>query len=411
MTEELPRRVLWWVLVMVTLVGYVLAAPTAGTLQNATLIVPMAGYFVVGALVTRRRPGNPIGWIFLVTAAVSGVSGATNLLYTRAYESLVADPPPPGAVPQIDALTTFAAWVSSWLWFVLLYLATFLTFLLFPDGLPSRRWRPLLWLGSAGLGAVTVLAMLTPTLDFRGNDPEGPTFRVPNPVSPPAISALSDDALSQIEGAITVFALGCLVLSVASLFVRFRGATVMERAQLRWFALSATALLLSLPLQQFLPGGSDGTAGNLLFTVAATFVPVSCGIAILRYRLYDIDRVISRTLSYAVVTGMALATYAVLVTSASRLLPSGSSPLVVAGATLAAAALVRPLLRRVQRVVDRRFNRSRYDAERTVEEFGTRLRHHAEGAHVEADLLDVVRRSVDPSSTSLWIGGDTVARP
>lgn len=411
MTRVVLRRVLWWVLVTVTLVGYLLAVPTAGALQNATLIVPMAGYFVVGALVTRRRPGNPIGWVFLVTAASSGFLGATNVLYTRAFESLVADPPPPGAVPQLDALTMFGAWMSSWLWLVLLYLMTFLTFLLFPDGLPSRRWRPLLWLGSLGLAAFSVLEMLTPTLDFRGNDAEGPTFSVPNPLSPPAVRAMADADLSRIQGAFTVFALACLVLAVASLFVRFRGATVVERAQLRWFAFAATALLLSFPIQPFLPDGSDGTAANLLFTVTATFIPVSCGLAILRYRLYDIDRVISRTVSYALVTGLALATYAVLVTSASRLLPSGTSPLVVAGATLAAAALVRPLLRRVQHVVDRRFNRSRYDAERTVEGFGARLRDQVGSNAVALDLMGVVGATVAPVAASLWLTDREQASP
>jgi hypothetical protein len=403
MKRDLLRRVLWWVLVVISVGGFVLAAPTAGSLQNATLIVPLVGYLVVGALVTRRRPRNPIGWVFLGTAAAAGLLGAANLFYTRAFESMVADPPPPGAGPQIDAVTTAAAWIASWMWFVLLYLMTFLTFLLFPDGLPSRRWRPLFWLGTAGLGVVTLLAMLTPTLDFRGNDALGPAFSVPNPLSPPAIRALSDADLSQVEGAFTVFALACLVLSVVSLFVRFRGATVVERAQLRWFAFSATALLLSLPIEQFLPGGSDGTAGNLLFTLTATLVPVSCGVAILRYRLYDIDRVISRTVSYAIVTGLALATYAVLVTSASRLLPSGTSPLVVAIATLVAAAIVRPLLSRVQHVVDRRFNRSRFDAERTVEEFGSRLRDQVRPDAVAQDLVSVVVATVAPVGAVLWI--------
>ena len=405
MKRDLLRRVLWWVLVVVSVGGFVLASPTAGSLQNATLIIPMVGYLVVGALVTRRRPGNPIGWVFLGTAAAAGLLGAANLFYTRAFESMAADPPPPGTAPQIDAVTTAAAWLASWMWFVLLYLMSFLTFLLFPDGLPSRRWRPLFWFGTAGLGVVTLLAMLTPTLDFKGNDALSPTFSVPNPVSPPAIRELSAAALSQVEGVFTVFALACLVLSVFSLFVRFRGATVVERAQLRWFAFSATALLLSLPIQQFLPGGSDGAAANLLFTMTATLVPVSCGVAILRYRLYDIDRVISRTLSYAIVTGLALATYAVLVTSASRLLPSGTSPLVVAGATLAAAAVIRPLLGRVQRVVDRRFNRERVDGLREVESFAERLRSEVDAGLVQRDMLDVAGRTLGPRTAVLWIPG------
>jgi hypothetical protein len=249
---------------------------------------------------------------------------------------------------------------------------------------------------------VTLLAMLTPTLDIRQDD-FGPAFSVPNPISPSVVQALSEDTLSRIGGVFTVVALLCLVLSVVSLFVRFRGATVVERAQLRWFAFSAAAFLLSLPLQQLLPGGSNGAAANLLFTATATFVPVSCGVAILRYRLYDIDRIISRTVSYAIVTGLALAVYALLVTSASRLLPSGASPLVVAGATLAAAALARPLLSRVQHGVDRRFNRTRYDAERTVEEFGVRLRDQVESGAVAHDLLAVVGATVAPSMSTLWL--------
>jgi hypothetical protein len=141
---------------------------------------------------------------------------------------------------------------------------------------------------------------------------------------------------------------------------------------------------------------------NLSEAVALTFVPVACGIAILRYRLYEIDRVISRTASYVLVTGALLGVYVLVVTTVGQLLPE-SNALAVASATLAAAALFRPLLSSVQRVVDHRFNRARYDAERTVDAFASRLREEVDPDVVTVDLLQVVERTVVPEHASLWL--------
>jgi hypothetical protein len=167
---------------------------------------------------------------------------------------------------------------------------------------------------------------------------------------------------------------------------------------MRWFLFGASALAAGFVLNITLPVPWR----DLVLTTGFAFLPVCMGVAILRYRLYDIDRVVSRTVSYAIVTGFVLATYVVIVTSVSRVL-GDTSPITVAGATLAAAALARPQLARVQRVVDRRFDRARYDAMRTVEEFGRRLRDQVDPDATTAELIGVIRRSMSPTMTSLWV--------
>jgi hypothetical protein len=152
-------------------------------------------------------------------------------------------------------------------------------------------------------------------------------------------------------------------------------------------------------------GDADPLWSEIALALVIAMIPLSCGVAILRYHLYDIDRIVSRTASYAIVTGLVLAVYAVIVTSASRFLHS-NSPLVVAGATLVAAALARPALRRVQVVVDRRFDRARYDGARTVDEFGGQLQRTVDVEVVQGDLLRTVQESLQPTTTALWMSGE-----
>jgi hypothetical protein len=189
---------------------------------------------------------------------------------------------------------------------------------------------------------------------------------------------------------------------VVSVILRFRRSTGIERLQLRWFALAASLLGATFVLQVPL-GGMPTAYGDIAFSAVVAFVPIACGIAILRYRLYDIGRIISRTAAYAIVTGLLLATYALVVTSVSRVLGE-TSTLAVAAATLAAAALFRPLLSRVQRIVDRRFNREKVDAQRAVDEFGARLTDGAEPERVVANLEAVVNRTLQPDGCTIWIG-------
>jgi hypothetical protein len=191
------------------------------------------------------------------------------------------------------------------------------------------------------------------------------------------------------------------VARVFAMVVEYHRSDGVERLQLRWFALAAA---LFLPLN-ILGGAMSGVSPVLdagLTFVAFLLIPVSCAVAILRYHLYDIDRVISRTASYAAVSVVVGATYALVVAFVTTLLPDKSSALPVAAATLAAAAVFRPVLRQVQQRVDRRFDRARYDAARTVEEFAHRLRTHVDPTVTAADLVGVISSTVAPASVGLW---------
>jgi len=225
-----------------------------------------------------------------------------------------------------------------------------------------------------------------------------------NPLSPAFMSdwGFSDNWLARNLGLLGMAVTA--VLAAISLVLRTRRATDVERVQIRWVsfagALMATLLVIeNLPKVAF----SDTTlAGAIVWAVLLSLLPAAMGAAILRYRLYDIDRIISRTTSYAMVSGLLLATYAVVATGLSMLLKN-SPALAVAAATLTAAAIARPVLSRVQVIVDRRFDRSRYDAVRTVDAFGIRLRHEVDTNQVTGTLVQVVDQTLQPSTVSLWL--------
>jgi hypothetical protein len=276
---------------------------------------------------------------------------------------------------------------STMYWGPLLMLATVFTFLLFPDGPLTARWRIVVWIaaGSTVIGTVTSPFVRTIQLGI-GSD------YLTNPL--PSID--SWPLVTLLPPLFGLTAVGCAGASVVSVILRWRRSTGVQRLQLRWFLAAVVAVAIGF-LFTFHNSGADVVFG---FTVS--LIPIACGMAIFRYRLYDIDRIISRTASYAIVTGVLLATYAAIVTSVTRLLPD-SSTLAVAAATLAAAALARPLYRRVQQGVDRRFNRARYDAQHTVDEFGLRLRHEVDTGLVSEDLLHLVHRTLQPEGVGLWL--------
>jgi hypothetical protein len=353
---------------------------------QSLVYVGFVAYAAVGYAIVSRRTRNAIGWWFLLTSLVGGVFGVAQAVGAVAAET-----------QSLDTWWGFLAlWPQNWLWLPLLTCAVTVPILLFPDGrLLSTRWR---WVMGIAIGASVFFVALNSVAPVVGSALDG-TSR-PNPLSPGFLSGAGDPSDWVINTILQLVVAVTAVLAAASVIGRVRRATGIEVLQLRWFLFGACCLLLGLGLNII-----GGVVGNALLAVGLAMLPVSMGVAILRYRLYDIDRVISRTVSYAVVTGLALATYAVLVTSASRLLPSGSSPIVVAGATLVAAAMVRPLLRRVQRVVDRRFNRERVDGLREVDAFAERLRSEVDSELVVRDILDVAQRTLGPGSVALWNAG------
>jgi hypothetical protein len=372
MPEQRSR--LAWTLLGVTVVllaSSVVIAFTGGQTWNSKLadIPVVLAFALVGALVAART-GNRLGWLFLAVGTVSAVD-----LIAYAYAARAPAAELPGA-----------SWVA-WIFTAFLGITAplfFLAPLLFPDGrLPSPRWRPVVW-----LAVVSGLAqMVTVALSDANFSTNFGRLRDPVTVVAPLRTAfnLAQDA-----------ALLVLLAGVIALIVRFRRSGTEQRLQLKWFLYASAASAVGILIAgQF--------TNDLLPEIDILFplIPASVGVAILRYRLYDIDRLISRTLAYAIVTGLLVGLYAGLVLLATEVL-SIKSPVAVAASTLAAAALFSPLRRRVQRVVDRRFNRVRYDADQTIAAFAARLRGAVDLDAVRSDLLTVVNTAVEPAHISVW---------
>jgi hypothetical protein len=361
------------------------AAPTIAAVAPVTLAVVSAA--AVGALVASRRPGHPVGWLLLGV----GLAVAMSVLiepYVK-YGLLTR----PGSLPGARYLLPLV--YSTW--FVGLACAGFVLLLTPTGSLPSRRWR---WWARVAAAApvLTVLGFAVQP------DPMAPDY-LGNPL---AVPALAPGLLVAALAGIVVTIAGMLV-GAGSLVLRFRRAHGTDRLQLRWLALAAACApaLLLIALVAGLLGRDQVVLTSLALCVA--LLPLATGAAILRYRLYDLDRIISRTLAYGLLTVLLGLGYAAVVLGLGRLLPEGSS-LVVAAATLAVAAVFQPARRRIQAVVDRRFNRRRHDAARTVDRFSTRLRDQVDLDALRGELLAVVDQTMQPTRASLWLRQQPPAR-
>jgi hypothetical protein len=365
--------------------------------EEFSYTVPFLAFVTVGALVVSRRPENPIGWIFCVV-------GLSNVIYAFALRyavyTLVMRP---GSLPGGEVAAWLATgWAATLGWGLM---ATFVP-LLFPTGrLPSSRWRPVAWLAAALLVLESVALAVTP-----------------GPVAPSITNPLGIEDAAGVLGLITgvgvPLLMALMVASVTSLVLRFRRSEGEERQQLKWFAYSvallATSIILGTILANFVPVPEIGFYGNPLQILGVASVPVATGVAILRYRLYDIDRIINRTLVYGALTVSLILVYVVGVVSLQavfRALTGQGSQLAVVASTLAIAALFGPLRRGVQSFIDRRFYRGKYDAAKTLEAFSTRLRDEVELGALSDDLLGTVRGTVQPEHASLWLRPPVEARP
>ena len=394
---RLGAKVVWWVLVVVFASGLTASLVAKRVYSHDDLItIPFTAWGLVGALVAWRRPVNPMGWLFLSIGTLSGLAGLSAALTSQ-----------PGAtVPPVEWYVVLAAWYQQWFFFPTFALSAVLTVLLFPDGLPSRRWRPVLWTTIASVTVLTGLAAMSPQLTSATTLGSAPPLT--NPVASPGFPLLGAGESSPLFVVAFVTLFGCGVAAIVSAVLRYRRSTGLVRLQLRWFVFAvavsgATFAVIAIGgIVQGQGGGAVDLAIGILTNGALAFVPVSCGIAILRYHVYDIDRVVSRTTSYALVTAVVVAVYAVVVTLVPRIVPNSSS-LAVAAGTLIAAALVRPVRRRVQAAVDRRFNRSKVDAQRTVDSFGERLRDEVDADVVRADLVGAVELTLQPATIALWL--------
>jgi hypothetical protein len=355
-----------------------LAALVEGALYAFFFVL---GFATVGLVLSLRRPGNPIGWLY----GAAGLAWAYTIPLGPWVDRLLSEHRPLPLLAQLDVALSEFGWAAA------IGLGITLPALLLPNGhLRSRRWRLVVVTSVTGLVLATVGGALSP----------GPIqeLRIDNPLG---LAGPAGDVASVLT--IVGILLHWLSLPPAAVCVilRFRSSRGVERQQMRWVAAGAAGAVVGLLLG--LPGGLGLLPNFVSHTVypALLLPPVAIGVAVLRYRLYDLDRIISRTLAYGLLTVLLGLGYAGAVLGLGRLLPEGSS-LVVAAATLAVAALFQPLRRRVQQLVDRRFNRRRYDATRTVEAFSARLRDQVDLDALHGELLAVVDQTMQPTRASLW---------
>ncbi len=349
-----------------------------------------AAFAVVGFVVARRKPRNPLGWIMLATAGFFALSEDASFYVVAAYRLRH------GGLPLgWLALLVQPGWAPA---IVLLGL----TILLFPDGrLPSARWRWVLWayLGVAVLwiSGTVILTVGAIAAHRTGVDSGGNLLIFDHPTGSAAWWGVVNGVF------FPLLAAGWLA-SLAAQVISYRRASGERRLQLKWLMSGTAVAGVGLASAA---GLTDSKAVVIQVLAAVAFVavlaiPVSMGVAILKYRLYDIDRIISRTLAYAIVTGLLVGVYAGLVLLATQVF-GFHAPVAVAAATLMAAALFNPVRRRVQHAVDRRFNRARYDADRAVATFAAGLKDAVDIDTVRADLLSVVSSSLEPTHASVWI--------
>jgi hypothetical protein len=361
-----------------------------------TFAIWTVSFSVVGVLISSHRPENPIGWIFLAEGFFYGLLSAGD---QYAIYALLTNP---GALP----LGAQASWLGQWIWALGVGLILVFLPLLFPDGHPpSHRWRPVAWLGGLSIGLTVVASMILlwpergPALVTGDENPSHVVQVLVNFITVPMISVAG-------------------VGAVISLFVRFRRARGDERQQIKWFASAAALTLVWIIVFVFVFGELLSAGGGLLEVtipllglLVIASIPVATGIAILRYRLYDIDRIINRTLVYGSVSAFLALVYFVGVATTQAIFGAltgqeEQSQLAVVVSTLAIAALFMPLRRRIQSFIDRRFYRRKYDARKTLEAFSAKLRDETDLDALNADLVGVVNETMQPEHVSLWLPPD-----
>jgi hypothetical protein len=358
--------------------------------DSAPHVFLVPSYATVGAVIAARTC-NRVGWLFLAFGLIAALQVVVVPYKVRGAVLTPGSLPAPEVVGQLGAV----AWPASFLFLELLLL-------LFPDGrLPSPRWRPaaFVFVGSWGLGMLYGLFQ-PPTGTWYGSIPQT------NPLAIEALRHPAWKALMQANGAVAVAGLAVVALAPLQ---RFRRADPVQRQQLKWFALVVggcfASMLAAVAIQPLVPV----VAGWLVAVASvgvAVGIPVAVGVAILRYRLYDIDRLIGRALVYATLTVILGLCYGGLVLALGQLssrVGERTPSWAVAGATLAMAALFQPARRRIQALVDRRFNRRKYDAARTIEAFSARLRDQIDLGTLAAELHAVVDQTMQPTQASLWL--------
>jgi hypothetical protein len=387
------RVVLAWALWLVTfgccaaglLVTVAIYRPlTLGVLAEGALYAFffVLGFATVGLVLALRRPGNPIGWLY----GAAGLAWAYTIPLAPWVDQLLREHRPLPLLAQLHVALSEFGWAPA------IGLGVTLPALLLPNGhLRSRRWRLVVVTSVTGFVLATVGGALSPgPIEEAGID------------NPLGLAGPAGDVASVLTIVGVLLHWWSLPPAAVCVILRFRSSRGVERQQMRWVAAGAAGAVAGLLLA--LPSGL-GIAPNFVSHIifpALLCPPVAIGVAVLRYRLYDLDRVISRTLTYGLLTVLLGLGYTGVVLGLGRLLPDSSS-LVVAAATLAVAGLFQPIRRRVQALVDRRFNRHRYDAARTVDGFAARLRDQVDLDALHGELLAVVDQTMQPTRASLWL--------
>jgi hypothetical protein len=385
-------RLAAWLTVPIVATGLVVLAAVEATIPEATgagadgIVVALGflAFALVGSIILARRPGHPVGWALVIVALLPGILGG--LEAWAAYQM--------SSQGRIGTLGLIGLWGNSWYWYAVLWLLFAYLPAVFPDGrLLSPKLRPVAWV-YAVVGVVgLVLAALVETLP-------GQTFEyaVANPIG---VSGMPHFEALPIFPLFSVLLPASAVGGFVCLAIRLRRATGVQRLQLKWLLLPVAAMPLLVVTETLVPAAVQ----TILFGLVLVGLPTAIGVAVLRYRLYEIDRLLSRTLSYALVTAALVGLYAGGVVLLTPVVAGvgGGSELAVAASTLAVAAAFGPVRRWVQNAVDRRFNRTRYDARRVVEQFAGHLREQVALERLTDALLAAVDRSVEPAAVTLWL--------
>jgi hypothetical protein len=360
--------------------------PFGGETEDGSVVanlITLLPFSVVGAIIASRHPRNTIGWLFCSVGVTIGLNS-----FAGDYAEFWL-----ASGFGTSSLGETAAWFSSWLWSLLVYIPTSFLLLLFPDGrLPSPRWRPVAWcaaLGAAGgVGGYALEA--GPLVDF-------PQIANPYGVDSPIVGIVG------LAGSIV--AAGCMVASAVSLIVRLRRAGSVERQQIKWLAYGGAVVVGTIGVGGLITLWSVPVS-IVIMSLALLGLPIFTGIAIVRYRLYDIDLLINRTLVYGVLTTTLVALYLGGVVVLQRIfvaLTGEQSTLAVVASTLVIAALFNPLRRRIQSFIDRRFYRRKYDARKTLEAFSIKLRDETDLEALNENLVGVVAETMQPAYASVWL--------
>jgi hypothetical protein len=367
--------------------------------QSMIFDAGFGAFAVVGALLLAKRPANAIGWIMACIGLMVPVFNAGS-----AYAGYVV-----ATRGRPNALAVFGAWCANWYWFVMLALALIFLPMLFPNGrLISRRWLPFAVIGGIGPLGVAILGALADTLTTG----EASGYRIDNPIG---IEGLSGPTNSTAFVALEVFFAVGVVGAAASVVVRLRRSRGVERRQLEWFAYTTVVFIGSsilLSITSDVAGiGWLGSVSFALSMFGLVCLPIAVGVAVLRYRLYDIDVIINRTLVYGPLTAtLALVYFGGVATTESvfrALTGQNQQPqLAIVVSTLAIAALFSPLRRRIRAFIDRRFYRNSYDARKTLEAFSARLRDETNLDALNAELVSVIEETMQPEHVALWLRPD-----